>query len=195
MSSAQRLAVWNGEKKRTSGGLTKSDLTKNRHGKIVSKKKSEVARKLNNLGAYLANKGKKKVQEEKEEKSPKPKPKPKPKKKSPKPKPKPKKKLGPKKQKQSDIDKMLDDPEVAEKRKKMPPKSVSADVDVVNIRRSRRARKRVDYSKMGGRIKPSDLGGSLGKQLKVAKERAAKKPPRRARKKRKKKEKDLEVLY
>ena len=40
MSSAQRLAVWNGEKKRTSGGLTKSDLTKNRHGKIVSKKKS-----------------------------------------------------------------------------------------------------------------------------------------------------------
>ena len=43
--------------------------------------------------------------------------KPKPKKKSPKPK---KKKLGPKKQKQSEIDKILDDPEVAEKRKKMP---------------------------------------------------------------------------
>ena len=57
--SAQRLAVWNGEKEKTSGGLRKADLTKNRHGRIVSKRKSEVARKLNNLGNFLAGKGKK----------------------------------------------------------------------------------------------------------------------------------------
>ena len=82
--SAQRLAVWNGEKEKTSGGLRKADLTKNRHGRIVSKRKSEVARKLNNLGNFLAGKGKK--QEAKPEPIKKPKAKPKAK---PKPKPKP----------------------------------------------------------------------------------------------------------
>jgi outer membrane biosynthesis protein TonB len=58
MSSAQRIAVWNGERASTTGGLKKSDLKKNRHGRIVSKKKSEVARKLNNLGNFLASKAK-----------------------------------------------------------------------------------------------------------------------------------------
>ena len=58
MSSAQRIAVWNGERASTTGGLKKSDLMKNRHGRIVSKRKSEVARKLNNLGNFLARKAK-----------------------------------------------------------------------------------------------------------------------------------------
>ena len=57
MSSAQRIAVWNGERAQTTGGLKKADLIKSRHGRIVSKKKSEVARKLNNLGNFLASKG------------------------------------------------------------------------------------------------------------------------------------------
>ena len=89
MSSAQRIAVWNGERASTTGGLKKSDLMKNRHGRIVSKRKSEVARKLNNLGNFLASKAKAAGQEPK----PKPKPKPKPepaKKPAPKPKPEPK---------------------------------------------------------------------------------------------------------
>ena len=71
--SAQRLAVWNGERDKTSGGLKKADLIKNRHGRIVSKRKSEVARKLNNLGNFLAGKGKKKQAEEKAPEPPKPK--------------------------------------------------------------------------------------------------------------------------
>jgi hypothetical protein len=56
-STAQRLAVWRGDRKRTSGGLRKSDLTKNARGKIVSKKKSEQASKQNNLGDKLRKKG------------------------------------------------------------------------------------------------------------------------------------------
>ena len=95
MSSAQRIAVWNGERAQTTGGLKKGDLIKNRHGRIVSKKKSEVARKLNNLGNFLAKKlakGKAAPEKPKVEK-PKPKvepPKPKPKVEAPKPKaPKP----------------------------------------------------------------------------------------------------------
>ena len=94
MSSAQRIAVWNGERAQTTGGLKKADLIKNRHGRIVSKLKSEVARKLNNLGNFLAKKlakGKAAPEKPKVEK-PKPKveaPKPKPVAK-PKPKPKPK---------------------------------------------------------------------------------------------------------
>ena len=93
MSSAQRIAVWNGERAQTTGGLKNADLIKNRHGRIVSKKKSEVARKLNNLGNFLAKKlakGKAAPEKPKVEK-PKPKveaPKPKPKVEPPKPKPK-----------------------------------------------------------------------------------------------------------
>ena len=37
--------VWNGNAKHTSGGLTKSDLMKNKHGRIVSKKKHALGKK------------------------------------------------------------------------------------------------------------------------------------------------------
>ena len=62
MSSNQRSEVWRGIRKKTSGGLTKEHLTKNKRGKIVSKKKSEAARKnkdANNLGQWLRSKGEK----------------------------------------------------------------------------------------------------------------------------------------
>merc|ERR1711942_150806 len=36
----RKSQVWKGSKTKTVGGLTKSDLTKNKHGKIVSKKLS-----------------------------------------------------------------------------------------------------------------------------------------------------------
>ena len=73
MSSAQRIAVWNGERAHTTGGLKKADLMRNRHGRIVSKRKSEVARRLNNLGNFLANKAKG-VKKPAAEAKPKPKP-------------------------------------------------------------------------------------------------------------------------
>ena len=59
MPQGERLRVWNGELRRTSGGLTKEDLIKNKRGKIVSKKKSEAAKKNkdNNLGDWLRTKG------------------------------------------------------------------------------------------------------------------------------------------
>ena len=59
MSSNQRLEVWRGQRKKTSGGLTKDMLTKNKRGKIVSKKKSEQASDQNNLGSWLRETGKK----------------------------------------------------------------------------------------------------------------------------------------
>ena len=59
MSSAQRIAVWNGERAQTTGGLKKADLMRNRHGRIVSKKKSGQAFAQNNLGSFLREKGKK----------------------------------------------------------------------------------------------------------------------------------------
>ena len=62
MPQKERLRVWKGELKKTSGGLTKNDLIKNKRGKIVSKKKSEAARKnkdANNLGQWLRSKGEK----------------------------------------------------------------------------------------------------------------------------------------
>ena len=59
MSSNQRLEVWRGQRKKTSGGLTKEMLTKNKRGKIVSKKKSEQASDQNNLGSWLRETGKK----------------------------------------------------------------------------------------------------------------------------------------
>ena len=58
-TAKQRLDVWNGLRKRTSGGLTKSMLIKNKRGKIVSKKKSEQAALQNNLGDKLRPVGKK----------------------------------------------------------------------------------------------------------------------------------------
>ena len=57
MSTNQRYEVWRGLREKTSGGLTKSMLTKNKRGKIVSKKKSEQASSQNNLGSWLRKKG------------------------------------------------------------------------------------------------------------------------------------------
>lgn len=47
--------VWHGVKARTSGGLTKSDLTINKLGRIVSKARSEHGKRMfkkNNLSKY-----------------------------------------------------------------------------------------------------------------------------------------------
>ena len=114
MPQKQRLRVWNGDLKKTSGGLTKKDLIKNKRGKIVSKKKNSQASSANNLGKWLRKSGdafeavpqgaeskkekevqpshvKKEAAAKKAPKAPKPmvyKPKPKPPKQAPKPKPK-----------------------------------------------------------------------------------------------------------
>ena len=58
-SRQQRSQVWLGTRAKTSGGLTKSMLVKNKRGKLVSKKKSEQASSQNNLGSGLREKGKK----------------------------------------------------------------------------------------------------------------------------------------
>ena len=58
-SSKQRIEVWRGVRAKTSGGLTKSDLIKNKRGKLVSKRKSGQAFAQNNLGSFLREKGKK----------------------------------------------------------------------------------------------------------------------------------------
>ena len=54
---SQRLRVWRGEIRRTTGGLTRQDLMKNKNGKIVSKRKSLAATKANNLGSWVRAKG------------------------------------------------------------------------------------------------------------------------------------------
>ena len=41
-----KIAVWNGEKKKTASGLKKSDLMKNKDGKIVSKKQHKRGQQL-----------------------------------------------------------------------------------------------------------------------------------------------------
>ena len=81
-----RIQVFAGLAVRTSGGLTKQKLAKNKHGKIVSKKKQG---QQSNLARFLTSKGGK-------PKAPKPPPKPKAKPKPPKPKAKPKPKPKPK---------------------------------------------------------------------------------------------------
>ena len=108
----QRLRVWRNEIRRTSGGLRREDLMTNRHGKIVSKRKSLAAKGANNLGQWLRKKGDKfegkpkgfkqeeqKAKPKKQAPPPKPKkaamPKKAPAKKAP-PKPKPKPKVVPK---------------------------------------------------------------------------------------------------
>jgi hypothetical protein len=45
--------------RKTTGGLRRDDLVLNRHGRIVSKRKSQAASKVNNLGNWLRNKGQK----------------------------------------------------------------------------------------------------------------------------------------
>ena len=51
-----RLEVWKGKAARTSGGLTKGQLTVNKRKKIVSKKASGVAHRKSNLKGFLASK-------------------------------------------------------------------------------------------------------------------------------------------
>ena len=48
-----RLEVWRGSAQLTTGGLGKAQLTKNRNGKIVSKKKSLSMKRSSNLKDYL----------------------------------------------------------------------------------------------------------------------------------------------
>ena len=211
MSSAQRIAVWNGERASTTGGLKKSDLMKNRHGRIVSKRKSEVARKLNNLGNFLARKAKGKAAKKAEPK-PEPKPKPEPPKVAP-PKPKPKKVAPPKKKSQAEIakekhikkflerKKMKDsgyiknitkDPEVIAERKKKGRHFKSA-VDPANIIPNQRAGlpgKLKKAPKKKKKIEVIDLsGGRLRRITQKQLDRAKKKQvPRRPKKRRKKRD-------
>lgn len=55
-----KAQVWHGTAKKTTGGLTKSNLMKNKHGRIVSKRKhasgKKTIRHLRKLG-YVAKKG------------------------------------------------------------------------------------------------------------------------------------------
>ena len=55
-----RAEVFHGNAKKTSGGLTKKDLIKNKHGEIVSRKKHLTAKKEKRLEkhGYFAQKGK-----------------------------------------------------------------------------------------------------------------------------------------
>ena len=54
-----RRQVWNGTAKKTPGGLLKSDLMMNKHGRIVSKAKHNTAKKENRLikAGYGTKKG------------------------------------------------------------------------------------------------------------------------------------------
>ncbi len=55
-----RAEVFHGNAKKTTGGLTKKDLMKNKHGEIVSRKKHMTAKKEKRLEkfGYFAQKGK-----------------------------------------------------------------------------------------------------------------------------------------
>jgi hypothetical protein len=55
-----RAAVWHGNAYKTTGGLTKSMLFKNKYGRYVSKKKHQTAKKEKRLekAGYFAKKGK-----------------------------------------------------------------------------------------------------------------------------------------
>ena len=58
MPQKERMRVWKGELKKTSGGLTKGQLVKNKRGKIVSLKKStQAVGDENNLGSWLRGAG------------------------------------------------------------------------------------------------------------------------------------------
>lgn len=54
-----RAQVWHGTAKKTSGGLTKLNLMKNKHGRIVSRKKHSKAKRENRLvkAGFLTKKG------------------------------------------------------------------------------------------------------------------------------------------
>lgn len=56
-----KAQVWHGTAKHTSGGLTRKDLMKNKHGRIVSRRKAALGKKaLKHLvkAGYKATKGK-----------------------------------------------------------------------------------------------------------------------------------------
>lgn len=55
-----RAQVWHGTAYKTAGGLVKDDLLKNKHGRIVSKKKHNTAKKERRLvkAGYKTRKGK-----------------------------------------------------------------------------------------------------------------------------------------
>jgi len=55
-----RAQVWHETAYKTAGGLTKNDLMKNKHGRIVSKKKHTTAKREKRLekAGYTAKKGK-----------------------------------------------------------------------------------------------------------------------------------------
>lgn len=54
-----RAQVWHGTADHTSGGLTKKDLMKNKHGRIVSRKKHFTAKREKRLvkAGFLTRKG------------------------------------------------------------------------------------------------------------------------------------------
>jgi hypothetical protein len=54
-----RAQVWHGTAQKTTGGLTKSDLMMNKHGRIVSKAKHNTAKREKRLvkAGYLTKKG------------------------------------------------------------------------------------------------------------------------------------------
>jgi len=58
-TTGTRAQVWHGTAKKTSGGLTKTALMMNKHGRIVSKKKHHTAKKEKRLvkAGFLTKKG------------------------------------------------------------------------------------------------------------------------------------------
>ena len=59
MLLGSRAQIWHGTAYKTAGGLTKSDLHMNKHGRIVSKKKHQTAKKEKRLekAGYKTKKG------------------------------------------------------------------------------------------------------------------------------------------
>ena len=180
-------------------------MKKNRHGRIVSKKKSEVARRLNNLGNFLASKAKAaKAGPAKQPKVVQPKPKPKPKVVPAKPKPKPKTAAERRAaMRKAMMDKGLikhitKDPEVIAERKKKE-RHIKSRIDPANIIPNQRAGlpgklKKAPHKKK----KPETIdltGGKLRKITQKQLDRAKKKPvPRRPKKRRRKKKVDLGLM-
>ena len=54
LTVGSKLQVWNGNAKKTSGGLTRSDLVQNKRGRIISRRKQAAGRKALK---YLTRKG------------------------------------------------------------------------------------------------------------------------------------------
>lgn len=59
ITNGSRAQVWHGTAKHTTGGLTKSDLMMNKHGRIVSRKKHTIAKREKRLvkAGYVTKKG------------------------------------------------------------------------------------------------------------------------------------------